>query len=59
MHKGDLCRYYARQAAETAKEATSRNEKADLLEIAEAWLDLADATAAKKSTELHISKHLH
>ena len=43
MQKVDRYRHYARQAAETAKEATSRNEKADLLEIAEAWLQIADA----------------
>lgn len=43
MRKVDQYRHYARQAAETTKEATSRNEKADLLEIAEAWLQIADA----------------
>jgi len=43
MHKVDLYRHYAHQAVETAKEATSRNEKADLLQIAETWLQLANA----------------
>jgi hypothetical protein len=59
MHKVDLYRHYAHQAVETAQEATSRNEKAVLLEIAEAWLRLADATVAKKPSELAASKHLH
>jgi len=60
MQKIDLYRHYARQAIETAEEATSKNEKADLLEIAEAWLRLAHSTAAgEKHSQSAPSKHLH
>jgi hypothetical protein len=44
MHKLDRYRRYAHQALETAREATTKNEKAELLEIAEAWLQLANST---------------
>lgn len=60
MQKVDLYRHYARQAIETAEEATSKNEKADLLEIGEAWLRLANSmTAGEKLSPLAPSKHLH
>ena len=33
---------YARQASESAAQATCREEKIELLEIAKAWVDLAE-----------------
>ena len=44
MEKVDQYRRYARQAIEAAREATAKNEKNDLLEIAETWLQLANST---------------
>ena len=44
MEKVDQYRRYARQAIEAAREATAKNEKNDLLEIAETWLQLAHST---------------
>ena len=50
MQKIDLYRQYARQAVETAEIATSKYEKADLLEIAEAWQQLANSIVSVKRT---------
>lgn len=44
MEKVGQYRRYARQAIEAAREAMAKNEKNDLLEIAEAWLQLAHST---------------
>ena len=53
MEKVDQYRRYARQAIEAAREATAKNEKNDLLEIAEAWLELAhSAPTSHKSNYL-------
>ena len=60
MQKVDLYRHYARQAIETAEEATSKREKADLLEIADAWLRLANSNVARdERSHFGIAKHLH
>jgi len=60
MQKVDMYHHYARQAIDAAGEATSKNEKTDLLEIAEAWLQLANSTAASdKPLHLASSKDLH
>jgi hypothetical protein len=45
MEKVDQYRRYARQAIGAAREATAKNEKNDLLEIAETWLQLANSTS--------------
>ena len=59
MHKVDRYRHYAHQAIQTAREATAKNEKAELLEIAEAWLQLANSTAtSNQPDDLPVSKHL-
>jgi hypothetical protein len=58
MQKVDLYRQYARQAIETAEIATSKNEKADLLEIAEAWQQLANSTVSETATHFLPYRHL-
>jgi hypothetical protein len=51
MEKVDQYRSYARQAIEAARAAATKNEKNDLLEIAETWLQLANSasTSAKSN----------
>jgi len=59
MQKAELYRHYARQAIETAEKASSKYEKASLLEIAQAWLGLANSAAPIDQHGIAPSGHLH